>query len=649
MRLSSLAVAVVPLFLLAAGCATPGPEGPAGTPADQTVRTEGTAEAEEVAVANQDEVARPEAVAPAAEPEPAATGVAAQPSKKEAAARDGLVRDKTWLHAIGSDGDQSGSIMGGRGEGVRVGTIGGLGKSGPSGEVRMAAGKMGSKVSLKRGDARRRPRHPDPRPAPMVIVGATDEPNREAYDPIEESPFQSPDDKPLSTFSIDVDTASYSNVRRILREGRMPPKSAVRIEELVNYFPYDYETPGGHTPFATHADVTTCPWNPKHRLVRVGLKGRVLDAEDRPSANLVFLLDVSGSMNSHAKLPLLKQAFGMLVNTLREDDRVSIVVYAGAAGLVLPPTSGADKPRIMEALGKLRAGGSTNGAGGIQLAYQIAREQFVKGGVNRVMLATDGDFNVGTSSKGALVELVTKEAESGVFLTVMGFGRGNLQDATMEAISGKGNGTYAYIDSAREARKVLVEQVGSTLMTIAKDVKIQVEFNPTHVAAYRLIGYENRRLAARDFNDDKKDAGEIGAGHTVTAFYEIVPAGTPVPGPSVDPLKYQTARKASAGSDSRELLTLKLRYKQPEGSTSKLISVPVIDKGDRLHHSDPELRFAAAVATFGMLLRGSEHADGASWDLVLELAEEARGADAQGHRAEFVELVRTADRLRSAP
>ncbi len=606
----------------------PGPAGPAQRLAQRVDHDDDRPEKEE-ASAPREGTASDQTAAPTADkaPEPASEAAPSKPKADSARLSIAMRAQPSATRVHGLAELQTGGGLGG---GAGLGLAGELAKRG-----RRSAGQMGKQAVIAR-----------PAPAPVSgIREASEAPNREAYDPIDEAPFLSADDDPLSTFSIDVDTASYSNVRRMLREGHLPPKDAVRIEEMVNYFPYDYAAPIGADPFATHIDVTTCPWEPKHRLVRVALKGRVLDAEDRPTANLVFLLDVSGSMSSPDKLPLLKQAFGMLVDSLREDDRVSIVVYAGAAGLVLPPTSGANKPRIMEALEGLRSGGSTNGGAGIQLAYTLAREQFVKGGVNRVMLATDGDFNVGASSKAELVRMVTEEAKSGVFLTVMGFGSGNLQDATMEAISGQGNGTYAYIDSAREARKVLVEQVGSTLLTIAKDVKIQVEFNPARVAGYRLVGYENRRLAARDFNDDAKDAGEIGAGHTVTAFYEIVPAGQPVPGPRVDPLKYQATRKAAAGTDSPELLTVKLRYKQPDSDTSKLIELPVIDNGGRLRHSDPELRFASAVATFGMLLRDSEHAKGASWDLVLELAQEAKGPDRQGHRAEFVELVRSARRL----
>ena len=359
----------------------------------------------------------------------------------------------------------------------------------------------------------------------MTSAGtATEAHNREAYDRIHDNPFKLVRQEPLSTFSIDVDTASYANVRRFLNQNQLPPPDAVRIEELVNYFRYDYAQPRGEHPFSVSVDLAQCPWAPTHRLARVALKGREPDLARRPASNLVFLLDVSGSMGDANKLPLVMKSMKLMVDQLGENDRVAIVVYAGASGLVLPSTTCDRKEQVLAALDRLRAGGSTNGGAGIQLAYRTAIANFIKGGTNRVILATDGDFNVGVSS-GDLIRLIEKKAKSGVFLTVLGFGQGNLQDATMEEISGKGNGTYAYIDSIREARKVLVEQIGGTLLTIAKDVKIQVEFNPARIGAYRLIGYENRVLRNQDFNDDKKDAGEIGAGLTVTALYEVVPRG----------------------------------------------------------------------------------------------------------------------------
>jgi len=466
--------------------------------------------------------------------------------------------------------------------------------------------------------------------------------NTEAYDRIEDNPFKTVGENPLSTFSIDVDTASYSNMRRFINQGQLPPPDAVRIEELVNYFDYDYEPPEGDAPFAARVAVAGCPWTPKHRLARVGLKGWEMARHQRPASNLVFLLDVSGSMNSPNKLPLLKEAMGLLVQQLGEKDSVSIAVYAGASGLVLPPTPGSDQRAIIGALDRLEAGGSTNGGAGIELAYDLATRNFIKGGVNRVILATDGDFNVGTTNRGDLTRMIEDKAKSGVFLTVLGFGLGNYKDATMETLADKGNGNYAYIDTIREAKKVLVDEIGSTMVTIAKDVKIQVEFNPAEVAAYRLIGYENRILAAEDFNDDTKDAGEVGCGHTVTALYEIVPAGTAIDIPGVDPLKYQQPVELSREAGSGELFTIKLRYKKPDGDKSTLLSFPVSDSGADWSSTGPDFKFAAAVASFGMILRDSPYKGGATIETVLELAGEGQGRDAHGYRAEFIELVNKA-------
>jgi Ca-activated chloride channel family protein len=466
--------------------------------------------------------------------------------------------------------------------------------------------------------------------------------DREAYDHIQDNPFLAAVTNPLSTFSIDVDTASYSNVRRFLTSGQLPPKDAVRVEELVNYFRYDYPEPDGKRPFSITTEVAACPWAPEHRLVLVGLRGRSLDDASLPPRNLTFLLDVSGSMGSPDKLPLLKRAMGLLVDTLREEDRVAIVVYAGASGLVLPPTSGAGKGEILDALDALRSGGSTAGGAGIELAYRVAGQSFVEGGINRVILATDGDFNVGVSSEGDLVRLIEEKRESGVFLSVLGFGQGNLQDSKMEKLADHGNGNYAYIDSIREARKVLVSEAGSTLVTIARDVKIQVEFNPALVTAYRLIGYENRALRAEDFADDRKDAGEIGAGHTVTALYEIVPAGVEIDLPAVDPLKYQAAPSPDATANS-ELLTVKLRHKHADGGPSRLTTVAIEDHLDAAPSAN--LRFSSAVAEFGMLLREAEHRGSASWEQVLDLARGAVGDDPEGHRTEFLVLARSAQQL----
>ncbi len=470
--------------------------------------------------------------------------------------------------------------------------------------------------------------------------------NTEAYDRIEDNPFRVVTDNPLSTFSIDVDTAAYSNMRRFISQGQLPPPDSVRIEELVNYFNYDYETPRGDTPFSANVAVAGCPWNSDHRLARVGLKGWEMEPGRRPASNLVFLLDVSGSMSSENKLPLLKDAMSLLVAQLGRKDSVAIAVYAGASGLVLPSTSGDNQRAILGALDRLQAGGSTNGGAGIELAYDLATRNFIKGGVNRVILATDGDFNVGTTNRGDLTRMIEEKAKSGVFLTVLGFGMGNLKDATMENLADKGNGNYAYIDTIREAKKVLVDEIGSTMVTIAKDVKIQVEFNPAEVAAYRLVGYENRILAAEDFNDDTKDAGEIGAGHTVTALYEIVPVGVETTLPGVDPLKYQRTTRPSREAGNGELFTIKLRYKKQDGDKSKLLSFPVTDPGTGYDVAPPDFKFAAAVASFGMILRGSPHKGSATFGSVIELAQEGQGRDAHGYRAEFIELVRKARSLK---
>ncbi|NNF43961.1 MAG: VWA domain-containing protein [Phycisphaerales bacterium] len=466
--------------------------------------------------------------------------------------------------------------------------------------------------------------------------------DREAYGSLVDNPFRRPADTPLSTFSIDVDTASYSNVRRMLRQGRRVPPDAVRIEELINYFDYAYEPPSGDEPFSVNVETGGCPWEPAHRLVRIGLRGQDVDLDMRPATSLVFLIDVSGSMNQANKLPLLKESLRLLIDRLNADDRIGMVVYAGAAGVVLPPTYCDEKQTILDALDRLSAGGSTNGGEGIELAYRLAAEHFIEGGVNRVILCTDGDFNVGVSSQGDLDRLIEEKRTSGVFLSILGFGHGNWQDDRMETLSNKGNGNFAYIDSLREAKKVLVREMGGTLVTIAKDVKVQVEFNPAKVAAYRLIGYANRILAAEDFNDDTKDAGEIGAGHTVTALYEIVPPGAPLATGSVDPLKYQKAAAATAEAASGELMTVKLRAKAPDGDVSKLIEHPVVDRDAPLAQTTSDFRFAAAVAEWGMLLRGSEYRAGATYEQVLDLASPGLADDPHGDRAEFLDLVRRA-------
>jgi Ca-activated chloride channel family protein len=472
--------------------------------------------------------------------------------------------------------------------------------------------------------------------------------NTESYARIDDNPFLEVVRNPLSTFSIDVDTASYANVRRFLTQGTPPPPDAVRIEELLNYFTYRYPPPRDDEPFAVHTEVAECPWNGEHRLVRIGIKGKEIELGDRPASNLVFLVDVSGSMQVPNKLPLLKQALVMLVRQLTENDRVAIVVYAGAAGLVLPSTTGDQSQQIASAIERLQAGGSTNGGQGIELAYAVAEQHKIVGGTNRVILATDGDFNVGVSDQGSLTRLIENKAEGGVFLSVLGFGSGNYKDDHLEKLADRGNGNYAYIDAANEARKVLVEQMAGTLVTIAKDVKVQIEFNPVQASAYRLIGYENRLLRSEDFNDDRKDAGEIGAGHTVTALYEVVPADGEAPkaiASTVEPLKYQDATKPSDAAAGGELLTLRLRYKPPEGDTSFKFEFVVRDEGRRSSEASADFKFAAAVAAYGMLLRQSPHCGNATWDAVAALAEEGLADDPGGYRAEFVELVRKAKAL----
>jgi len=466
--------------------------------------------------------------------------------------------------------------------------------------------------------------------------------NNESYSAFVENEFRDVFDNPLSTFSIDVDAASYSNTRRYINDGYLPPVDAVRIEEFINYFDYDYPQPRGDDPFAIITEISKCPWNSKHRLIHIGLQGREIDPEDMPSSNLVFLIDVSGSMRPANKLPLLKSSFRLLVDQLRREDRVAIVVYAGAAGLVLPSTPGNHKNEIHQAIERLQSGGSTAGGAGIRLAYDIARQSYFPGGNNRVILATDGDFNVGPSSDAEMIQLIEDKREEGVFLTVLGFGVGNLKDSKMEQIADKGNGNFAYIDNILEGKKVLVNEMSGTLYTIAKDVKLQIEFNPALVKSYRLVGYENRLLAKEDFNDDTKDAGELGAGHTVTALYEIIPAGSREEITAVDPLKYQPTRISYVTNDSREVLTVKFRYKEPDGQKSKLIEKILFDSDRTLVRSSENFRFSAAVAEFGMLLRDSKFKADASFDQVLRLAKKSKGKDDNGYRAEFIRLVETA-------
>ena len=484
-------------------------------------------------------------------------------------------------------------------------------------------------------------------PLPSPVNLPRQEFDREGYNRIYDNSYQRASNNPLSTFGIDVDTASYSNIRRFINSGVMPPKDAVRLEELINYFTYDYPQPKGDRPFSINTEVANSPWNPQHKLVHIGLQGKSISTKNLPPNNLVFLIDVSGSMNSPDKLPLVKASLKYLVSELRAKDSVTIVVYAGAAGLVLPPTPGNQKEKILDSIDKLEAGGSTAGVAGIQLAYKVARDNLIKQGNNRVILATDGDFNVGVSSDGELVRLIEEKREQGVFLSVLGFGTGNLQDAKMEQLADKGNGNYAYIDSLLEAQKVLVTQMGGTLFTIAKDVKIQVEFNPAKVQAYRLVGYENRVLQNQDFNDDKKDAGELGAGHSVTAIYEIIPVGvaSDVKLPEVDPLKYQPNPATASASQTDELMQVKLRYKKPNETVSQLITQSIMDKPVKLENASANFRFAAAVAAFGMVLRDSEYKGAANFDEVLRLASQAKGEDKEGYRAEFIRLVESCKTL----
>ena len=500
------------------------------------------------------------------------------------------------------------------------------------------------------------PEAPAPPPAPgRYVPGDSNRQtigfNTEAYDHIEENRFRRVNADPLSTFSIDVDTASYANVRRYLTGGELPPAGAIRIEELVNYFRFDYPQPSGRDPFSITTELTSCPWNPRHRLALIGLQGRELQGREPTPRNLVFLVDVSGSMMPPDKLPLVRTAMRMLTGVLTGRDRVAIVVYAGASGLVLPSTPGNQKERIHQALERLEAGGGTNGAAGITLAYRVARDNFITGGVNRVVLATDGDFNLGMTNQSDLVRLIEQERQSGIFLSVLGVGTGNLKDSAMEELADKGNGNYAYLDTLHEARKVLVREAGGTLDTVAKDVKIQVEFNPRVVSAYRLIGYENRLLRHEDFNDDTKDAGEIGAGHSVTALYEIVPAGVEVDASTVDPLKYRRPTAPSREASSGELLTVKVRYKAPNADTSSLLTRVLMNRPSA---STPNAGFASAVAEFGMVLRESPDRGGASIAAAAERARRFRGDDGEGYRAEFILLAERAahlvqqDRLRES-
>ncbi len=615
-------VGLVALSLLAGCSHTSRMEEPSATAAASGVReavpTTRAESAEQGALASPVDAAPTPATPPPAPRAQAERKAASAPAKTKGDSSGGL--------------GVSGVDQGGGGLGVGVGTSAGLGRLGGTHKSPAAKMRAGSALT----------------PAPTAAPVERDaEMNTENYAHVTDNPFLAVASQPLSTFSIDVDTASYSNSRRFLAQGSLPPKDAIRIEEWVNYFSYDYAKPSGNTPFAVSTEVTSCPWNAQHKLVRIGIKGQEIREENVPPRNLVFLLDVSGSMMSPDKLPLVKRGLAMMSDSLRPQDSIAIAVYAGNSGLVLPATSGRERGKILKALEGLEAGGSTNGGAGIQLAYAVAQKQFKKGGINRVILATDGDFNVGTTSDGELTRLIEDKRKSGVFLTVLGFGTGNTKDSTMESLADKGNGNYAYIDTLAEARKVLVREAGSTLVTIAKDVKLQVEMNPLKVESYKLIGYENRLLAKEDFNDDKKDAGEIGAGHTVTALYEVVPKGATSPVTSkVDPLKYQAPTGPSAAAASSELMTVNVRYKQPQSDTSTKFSVIVADSDKPIAQASDDYRFGVAVANVALLLRGSPDVKQSSLTTARNMAAGAVGSDLHGDRREFLAMVDEAKRLR---
>lgn len=468
--------------------------------------------------------------------------------------------------------------------------------------------------------------------------------NTEGYAYTPENEYKNVFSDPLSTFSIDVDAASYTNTRRFLNNGSLPPADAVRIEEFINYFSYNYPAPTGTDPFSINTEYAPCPWNKNHQLINIGLQGKRYDFKEMKAMNLVFLVDVSGSMSDQNKLPLLKKSFELLTKKLRSEDKISIVVYAGAAGLVLPATSGNDSEAILNAFNQLSAGGSTAGGEGINLAYKIAKENFIENGINRVILATDGDFNIGASSDGEMTRLIEEKRNDGIFITALGFGMGNYKDSKMETIADKGNGNYFYIDNLEEARKTLVTELDGTLNTIAKDVKIQVEFNPEKVKAYRLIGYVNRKLNNEDFNDDKKDAGELGAGHTVTALYEIIPAGSDEEiTKSVDELRYQKPTKTVTTTPSNEIATVKLRYKQPHGTESKLLVHHLHDQ--KKGPISENFQFSAAVAGFGMLLSKSNYINKMTYQDIIDWASASKGIDSEGYRSEFIQLVKMAELL----
>jgi len=469
--------------------------------------------------------------------------------------------------------------------------------------------------------------------------------NIENYASVQENGFKNTDDQPLSTFSIDVDNASYSNIRRFINMGQLPPKDAVRIEEMINYFDYDYEQPNDKKPFSVITEVATCPWNNSHKLMLIGLQGKEIEKENIPPSNLVFLIDVSGSMNNPNKLPLVKSAMRMLVDELRPQDKVSIVVYAGSAGIVLDATPGSNKKKIIEAIDNLNAGGSTAGGEGLKMAYKIAEENRIEKGNNRIILATDGDFNVGVSSDSEMEQIVSSNRDKGTFISVLGFGMGNYKDNKLEIISDKGNGNYSYIDNIQEARKIFIKEFGGTLFTIAKDVKLQIEFNPSKVKAYRLVGYENRLLNPEDFKNDKKDAGEMGSGHQVTALYEIIPAGAEESIPGIDPLKYQKKEQASNHNFQNEVATLKFRYKKPDESSSIADSITIVEPKDRQTITSSTFKLTAGITQFGMMLRDSEFKGNSTVENTVELIKSGRGADEEGYVGEMIRMIESAQAL----
>jgi len=525
--------------------------------------------------------------------------------------------------------------------------LGNAGCDKPASKVsfRTVGGRIGAGDAKKAGDRIAFENFKDaaPREGKALAPGEGAVANVEEYDRRNDNPFHLATNEPLSTLSIDVDTASYTNVRRMLNEGKLPPKHAVRVEEFINYFTYTYPVPEGEHPITVSGESTICPWNQQHLLVRVGIQGKYLDPSQMPARNLVFLVDTSGSMNSPNRLPLLRKSLALLTKQLKKQDKVSIVAYAGSAGLVLPPTTGDQHEVILGSLDRLHAGGSTDGGSGLQLAYHVAEQTFIKGGANRVIIGTDGDFNVGVTGS-ELIRLIETKRDTGVFLTVLGFGMGNLKDATMEKLAQHGNGSYAYIDSFAEAHRVFVEQVGN-LTPIAKDVKIQIEFNPSHVQAYRLIGYENRLMKHEDFNNDAKDAGDMGAGHSVTALYEIIPPGVEIKLPKVDGLKYKKKTELTIDAKSNEMMSVKVRYIPPTEKVSKLLTTVIAQDRRPFDAGSSDFRFAASVASFAMLLRDSPYRGETSFVQVQRWAEGSRGPDEQGHRREFVRLIQTAERL----